>query len=1140
MAVCHRRLAGTYCFVRWGTRNPMSATLVGRLIDDRYQLVAQLGEGGMGEVYRAQEVATERTVAVKFLHSIAVDQESDTRFLREAKLWSTLSHPNIGLFYRYGVWLGERSYIAMEYLPGVTLEEYLHGKGKLPWRETISICLQVCDALAYLHGHDVIHRDLKPSNVILVETPDGIVAKVIDFGLARSTAEDLTQSQSLTASGRLMGSFPYMSPEQCKGTAVDSKVDVYALGCIIFELISGQQVFSADHPMGLVYKHCTESPRDLQQVEPSVPSVLSELVSRLLSKSSAQRPSILETRRQLEVIQEDCQDPRGFRVGASHQRRLATMGSLFLAVLVAGLMFKSFQGHPPRTASAAMPKFADELRLKQSGGPEAIVAVCSKYVDLVLSRKHLDRVGEPDLLLAMSNLLPVLMCTEKYAQAYEVCQSSLVLLNSSPRKVRNGDLRNFIVIHMAECALVLGHAGETEELVSSIGLLQNQKHSHSVLRLLLRGQMTLALMLVEQQRTSDAEIILQQCLANLTDATKFLSARETRTLPISSVEQEVLNKLGTKKQQSVGRSSSDELNAVAQYIHLMLADVYWRMGNQDAARKQIALIGKSELHIGEERGVESLGRFFSFVPIPPYQYFELVSSRCLIDHDVQGAVRMLWKTLAILRARDLDFQSRRIRAKAVSVFNKEGSQPVDFDTDPFSIYEAANKAVQIEQIDTAISRLDRLYMYADSIVALYLHKCQVLKSVNNWEEARKAASIAVSKAGASPAQQRAEAIALLAECLEHNGSHREADAMICQLQRELKRGDLWTYQCPLGVLESIYCGRGDAEALRELYNRIPRTDPRYGSVSGRIGLSLAFALITKGEDEEARRLVLKIRRSPDWSSEPCVVRLAAIYEQMNDLTSLQELYTAISKDPSISPLVRNSIGTELADYLSRKGQDTEADKVIREVRSSSEWLTDSECLGRISNVYERRQDVVALGELYHLIPMNQPRLVSIRLGIGTMFAGDLSAKGQTAASDKLICEIKSVPDWSKDTNCVWRLANIYQSKHDAVALRDLYGVMPQTSPNLCATRLSIAVELADCLSFNKQDREANDLIRQVKSHVDWTNDAHRLWRMSTIYQRRGDVAALKELQCLMPQTSAQFRQVRLDIETMIRSTTKGR
>jgi eukaryotic-like serine/threonine-protein kinase len=214
-----------------------------------YEVLAPIGSGGMGEVYQAHDTKLGRDVAIKVLpEAFAHDPERLSRFQREAKMLAALNHPNIAAIYGLEQSNGT-SYLVMELVAGETLAERIKREGALPVEEALEICKQIAEALEAAHEKGIIHRDLKPANVKV--TPEGKV-KVLDFGLAKAFAGDAanddpsnspTLSMAATMHGVILGTAAYMSPEQARGKAVDKRTDIWAFGCVLYELLCGHQVF---------------------------------------------------------------------------------------------------------------------------------------------------------------------------------------------------------------------------------------------------------------------------------------------------------------------------------------------------------------------------------------------------------------------------------------------------------------------------------------------------------------------------------------------------------------------------------------------------------------------------------------------------------------------------------------------------------------------------------------------------------------------------------------------------------------------------------------------------------------------------------------------------------------------------------
>jgi beta-lactam-binding protein with PASTA domain/predicted Ser/Thr protein kinase len=250
------------------------------LVDGRYRVLRRIGSGGMADVYCAEDVHLGRQVAIKMLHRrFAQDQEFVERFRREAKSAAGLNHPNVvGVFDR-----GEHEgtyYIAMEYLEGQTLKDIVAAEAPLAQERVIDLGLQILQAAGFAHSHGVIHRDFKPHNVIV--DPHGH-AKVTDFGIARAGASEMTET------GSIMGTAQYLSPEQAQGHAVTATSDIYSIGVMLYEMLTGRLPFEGDSAVAVALKHLSESPAPVSQWRPDVHPALEAVVMAALAKDPAQR-----------------------------------------------------------------------------------------------------------------------------------------------------------------------------------------------------------------------------------------------------------------------------------------------------------------------------------------------------------------------------------------------------------------------------------------------------------------------------------------------------------------------------------------------------------------------------------------------------------------------------------------------------------------------------------------------------------------------------------------------------------------------------------------------------------------------------------------------------------------------------------
>jgi eukaryotic-like serine/threonine-protein kinase len=263
-------------------------TAQARLLGGRYQVGELLGYGGMAEVHRGRDLRLGRDVAIKMLRTdLARDKTFQERFRREAQNAAALNHPAIVAVYDTGeerAATGEAlPFIVMEFVNGRTLKEVLGAEGRLMPRRALEICADICAALEFSHRHGIIHRDIKPGNVMLNQNGQ---VKVMDFGIARALASGAT---TMTQTSAVIGTAQYLSPEQARGEAVDARSDVYAAGCVLFELLCGHPPFVGDSPVSVAYQHVREDPRPPSYINPEVPPDLDAVVLKALAKNPLNR-----------------------------------------------------------------------------------------------------------------------------------------------------------------------------------------------------------------------------------------------------------------------------------------------------------------------------------------------------------------------------------------------------------------------------------------------------------------------------------------------------------------------------------------------------------------------------------------------------------------------------------------------------------------------------------------------------------------------------------------------------------------------------------------------------------------------------------------------------------------------------------
>ena len=254
---------------------------IGKKLDGRYELLELIGVGGMADIYKARDIEEDRIVAVKILKTeFAGSDEFLRRFRNESKAIALLSHPNIVKIYDVG-FTDKVQFIVMEYVDGITLTDYIEQQGVLKWRDAVHFTIQILKALQHAHDRGIVHRDIKSSNVMLLS--DGTI-KVMDFGIARFAREE-----GKTISDKAIGSVHYISPEQARGDITDEKSDIYSVGVMMYEMLTGVKPFDADTPVAVAVMHMQNAPRPPRQINDTIPEGLEAIVLRAMQKDASKR-----------------------------------------------------------------------------------------------------------------------------------------------------------------------------------------------------------------------------------------------------------------------------------------------------------------------------------------------------------------------------------------------------------------------------------------------------------------------------------------------------------------------------------------------------------------------------------------------------------------------------------------------------------------------------------------------------------------------------------------------------------------------------------------------------------------------------------------------------------------------------------
>ncbi|MBA3541177.1 MAG: protein kinase [Deltaproteobacteria bacterium] len=274
------------------------AAMIGREIAGRYRITKKLGEGGMGAVFRAEQISLKRACAVKLLRpGLAGNQAMLRRFNAEAEAVAKLSHPNTVNIYDFGQDTDGTLFIAMEYVEGKSLREVIQETGPLPVGRALAIASQIAASLTDAHLNSIVHRDLKPDNVMLSERGrHKDVVRVLDFGIAKLRDESRSGLNAMTQAGDMLGTPQYMAPEQIRGEAIDGRADVYALGCLMYEMLTGRMAFEAPTIMAMLSKHLVEEVEAPSKRRPdlNLSPAVDQLVLAALIKDPARRPATME------------------------------------------------------------------------------------------------------------------------------------------------------------------------------------------------------------------------------------------------------------------------------------------------------------------------------------------------------------------------------------------------------------------------------------------------------------------------------------------------------------------------------------------------------------------------------------------------------------------------------------------------------------------------------------------------------------------------------------------------------------------------------------------------------------------------------------------------------------------------------
>jgi len=340
--------------------------------DNRYRIVGQIGRGGMGTILRAEHVGLGKEVAIKVLKSeLMFDKVALARFEKEARACAALSHVNLVTVFDYGITAIGQPYLVMEFVPGASLIEFLNSSESFSTDQLIDVLLQICNGLSYAHDNGVVHRDLKPGNIILsFNLQASETVKIVDFGVAK--IEDMGGGfQMLTSTGEVFGSPNYMSPEQCRGKVVDNRTDIYAFGCILYEILTGKQLFRAESILAVLDKQMKEAPPAivLSKRWKDAPLELSKIVMKCLEKDPDNRyQHISEIAQELQAVHNRIAPKKRERLTLASRVRLGLVAftvSLVIVFLVSvGFVAGYLMGRDDGVIAASLACYKDRIGLK--------------------------------------------------------------------------------------------------------------------------------------------------------------------------------------------------------------------------------------------------------------------------------------------------------------------------------------------------------------------------------------------------------------------------------------------------------------------------------------------------------------------------------------------------------------------------------------------------------------------------------------------------------------------------------------------------------------------------------------------------------------------------------------------------------
>ena len=466
--------------------NENADPLIGKVLGGRYRIDSVLGKGGMGTVYQAEQTLLQRQVAVKVSHgAVAADENARKRFANEGKATSSLAHPNLVTVHDYGYAEDGRPFIVMECFEGTNLDDIIHRDGKLASERFFSIFKQVCLGLSHAHKKGLAHRDLKPSNIIVTSDGGNENVKLVDFGIAKWF--NSLEEQALTKTGEVYGTPAYMSPEQCLGNVLDSRSDIYSLGCVMFEALCGKPPFSGENAIEVAFHHINDRPPHLDEclLAPIVAARVDAIVAKCLAKGAGDRYQTVD---ELYADLTAAQDSSVEKARLSKRPRLAYVISLFVVVALIGaglFVFMQRDQHSPLYSSSAVPVPTEDERYHRLlndadqylRGAKPNGELAARMFEQILPYAKLNWQGRPEYLYLLERYSQVETDMQHWARGSEL-GGELLSLRKLPDKP-NIDT----VVELRRLGYAETHANQLkqalEHLQTALSMVQKLPEEHT-------------------------------------------------------------------------------------------------------------------------------------------------------------------------------------------------------------------------------------------------------------------------------------------------------------------------------------------------------------------------------------------------------------------------------------------------------------------------------------------------------------------------------------------------------------------------------------------------------------------------------------------------------------------------------------